>query len=419
MDGTQPAEAETYDGAIFVQSRPRPRGAGPFAPLLTAAGWAGASEKRWGSGWVVTRAGVLSAAQARSVATSANDEVALGWSSRLPDVGVTLTKDVRGAVRASFQAPELKERPWAAQRVPFVWQRHDPFDKAGFGIAAEHDVPLVMAVHAILVDEAAGWGVKRPGWGRWMRTYGEIRLMARSDLIACVSEEVADLVRVAIPARSEDVVVVGSGIDLAHFQSDAAAGADVRARLGIPPDAFVIGWHGSFRKFHGLEDFLQAFVLIRPKLPESRVLLVGHGAHRAGLLSLAEELGIQDSVISPGEVAFDEMPAFLSAMDVGLTLTDEKQHFHYSPLKLREYQSCGVPVIVSRAGELGSLRDREDAMVVEAGDHAALGDALVELAGSPELRARLAARGAALVQRESWDAKLDELLAALRQRRMV
>lgn len=408
-----------YAGAIFVQSRSRPRGAGPFAPLLTASGWASASQNRWGDGWVVTRDGVLSAAQAQASATSQNDEVTLGRSSRLPDVAVTLVKDIRSAARCTFGRRHPGERPWAHRRVPFVWQRHDPFDTTGIRIASELSVPLVMAVHALHVDEAAGWGVQRPVWGRWMRQYGELRLINRADLISCVSEEVASLVRDALPGRATEVVVVANGIDRARFRRDESAGAETRKRLDIPPGAFVVGWHGSFRKFHGLDDLLRAYALARPQLPEARVLLVGHGSYRARLLALAEDLGIAGEVVSPGEVLFSEVPAYLSAMDAAVTLTDTPQHFHYSPLKLREYHSCGVPVIASRAGELQALRDREEALLVDTGDKASLASAMIDLSSDSGLRQRMVERGVALVARHSWSAKLDELLAHLRERSIL
>ncbi len=232
---------ENCDGAVFVQMRTRPPGAGPFAPLLTAAGWADASRRRWGSGWVVTAGGARTPAEARAMASVAGDESVLGFTNRLPQGVVTLAKDVRAAVRGvvgNVSAP--LNGPWHGRRVPFVWQRHDAFQTAGRAIARRLRCPLVMAVHAIHVDEARGWGVNRPVWGEVLRR-GELRLIGAGDVIACVSEEVAQTVRVALPRRANDVIVIGSGIDAGHFRREAAAGARVRKALGIASDATVIG----------------------------------------------------------------------------------------------------------------------------------------------------------------------------------
>lgn len=410
---------EPFDGAVFVQMRTRPPGAGPFAPLLTAAGWADASRRRWGDGWVVTAQGPRAPAEARAMASVADDEAVLGFTTRLPQGAVTLVKDVRAAARGvvgNLRAP--LRGPWRGQRIPFVWQRHDAFQTAGQALARRLSCPLVMAVHAIHVDEASGWGVKRPVWGDLLRR-GELRLISAGDVIACVSEEVATTVKRALPRRAGDVVVIGSGIDAAHFRRDAADGARVRAALGIADDAFVIGWHGSFRKFHGLDTLVAAFAGVLRREPRARLLLVGHGVHRARILEQAQELGIRDQVKSPGEVPYGDIPSYLSAMDIGAVLADPKDAFHYSPLKLYEYQASGMPVVASRAGELQHLADGEQALLVDAGNVTQLEDAILRLADDRGLGQRLAKNSKVVVEKHTWDGKLGELVKALQERRMM
>ena len=408
-----------YDGAVFVQMRTRPPGAGPFAPMLTAAGWAEASERKWGAGWVLTGSGCLSPVEARRQASRANDEGVLGRTRMLPQPLVTFTKDARAIAMGLVAARAGARGPWDTARVPFVWQRHDAFQQAGIEVADRLGCPLVMAVHAIHVDEAAAWGVRRPLWGRALRYFGELRLLAKADLIACVSPQVAEQVMRYLPGRAKDVVVIGSGIDQQHFRRDAARGQAVRSQLGIPQTSFVFGWHGSFRKFHGLDCLIQAFADARARLPQSHLLLVGHGVHRARLMALAESLGVADFVICPGEIPYDDIPAYLSAMDAGAVLADPGDHFHYSPLKLLEYQASGLPVIASAAGEMKSLKDGMDALVVAPGVTGELANALVRVASSPGLRTTIAANGGELCRRHTWDSKLDELMAELAGRDLL
>jgi glycosyltransferase involved in cell wall biosynthesis len=277
-----------------------------------------------------------------------------------------------------------------------------------------------MAVHAIHVDEAAAWGVNRPLWGLALREFGELRLIRKAELIACVTSEVASMVEDYLPDRRRDIVVIGSGIDKAHFRRSADLRLRGRRAAGIAEDAFVIGWHGSFRKFHGLDGLISAFAAALPRLPKgAALLLVGHGVHRTRLLALARELAVEDRVFSPGEVPYDDIPMYVSAMDVGAVLADPNDAFHYSPLKLLEYQASGLPVVVSSAGGMASLRDDVDAIVVPVGDTTALADGLVRLGSDLALRGRIAARGALLADSHTWDSKLDALMDALQSRSLL
>ncbi len=408
------ADESVYDGALFVQMRTRPPGAGPFAPLLTAAGWASASQRRWGSGWVLTANGSKEPEEARLMASVADDEVRLGLTRHLPQPLVTLAKDVRTAVRGALTG-RAPSGPWMGRRVPFVWQRHDPFQFTGARLAQQLRCPLVMAVHAIHVDEARGWGVKRPVWGDVLRQ-AEVRLIDRADLIACVSDEMARDVQRLLPQRAADVITIGSGIDNTHFRPDDELRKKRRAALGFSADDIVIGWHGSFRKFHGLDTLIGALPRVLAAVPHARVLLVGHGVHRDRLLARAAALGVRDRLLCPGEVPYGQIPEYLNAMDIGVVLADQGDAFHYSPLKLYEYQASGLPIVASSAGELKRLEDGVDARLVDAGDIAQLAATLISLAGDANARRLMGASARRLGSAHTWERKLDNLMVALNLR---
>jgi glycosyltransferase involved in cell wall biosynthesis len=105
------------------------------------------------------------------------------------------------------------------------------------------------------------------------------------------------------------------------------------------------------------------------------------------------------------------MPEYLRLMDVAVVLAPGGAGFHYSPVKLREYQACGRPVVAAAAGEMGrALHDGDDAMLVPPGDAAALAAAIVALARDPDTAARLARSGRdAVVASGSWASRLDTL----------
>jgi glycosyltransferase involved in cell wall biosynthesis len=100
-------------------------------------------------------------------------------------------------------------------------------------------------------------------------------------------------------------------------------------------------------------------------------------------------------------------------MDVAVVSARPDAGFHYSPLKLREYMACGVPVVAPRLGEIPrTVHDGVDALLYPAGDTHVLADQVLRLHEDAALRAELATRGRELVlATATWDVRLEELLA--------
>ena len=167
-------------------------------------------------------------------------------------------------------------------------------------------------------------------------------------------------------------------VDAVRF-APTVSGEPTRDRLGLT-DTFVVGWVGSFRGFHGLDTVVDAFAVFHRREPGTRLLLGGTGAEMHAVRDHAVALGIADAVVLPGAIAHTEMPEFIAAMDVALVSARPDAGFHYSPLKLREYMACGVPVVAPRLGEIPrALHDGEDALLHQPGDADALADRLSRL----------------------------------------
>jgi glycosyltransferase involved in cell wall biosynthesis len=268
--------------------------------------------------------------------------------------------------------------------------------------------------------QARQWGVRRPGWGNWIERAGEHAPLRRADVVACGSASVAEQVaRMGVPEHRIVITMTGSDPDLFRSEGDRPEGDRARgdrdatrARLGVG-DRFVVGWVGSFRKFHALEQAVDAVA----RLDHATLLLVGDGPERAGIEARALDRGV--TLVCTGTVAHDDIPAHLAAMDVALVLAAADVPFHYSPLKLAEYLAAGLAVIAPRAGDLPKqLHDGVDAVLVRPGDPDELASALLRLQRDPGERIRLgnAARSAA-AEHWSWDRSVEQVLAAARRTR--
>jgi glycosyltransferase involved in cell wall biosynthesis len=402
--------------AVFVMPRAPTESGSTAALWVTVAGWADAAARRFGHAWVVTPDGTvdagaaLAAAGADATAPPRSSRSARALAPRLPTWTSTAAKDAQRLVRARARRTAGDAGRWAADPPAFVWQHHDLFHRTGVRIAARARVPLVSYVHAPQVWEAARWGVRRPGWGSALERYGERPQLVASDVVACVSDEVAsELGRVGVPDAR--ILVSPMAVDTTRFTPEIS-GSRVRAALGLE-DAFVVGWVGSFRAFHGVETVVDAFVDLHARAPESRLLLAGGGAERDAIAARAAALGLSEALVFPGHVTHTEMPELLAAFDAAVVSARAGAGFHYSPLKLREYLACGVPTVAPRVGEIPrAFVDGEHVLLYRAGEATELSAGLLRLHEDRALGARLGRAGRELiVASATWDMRLDDFLA--------
>jgi glycosyltransferase involved in cell wall biosynthesis len=321
-------------------------------------------------------------------------------------VAKTAAKDIREWDRARrFHVDP--DGPWTNSDVAFVWQRHELFHTAGIELAHRLQVPSVLFVPAAVVWESRQWSVRRPGWGAVLERVGEHKALKSADLVACGSELVAEQVH-RMGVREDRMMVTPSGADLDLFDEQLDPEV-VRKELRLT-NRFVVGWVGSFRKFHALDVAVEALAGIEG----ATLLLVGDGPERARVRELGREYGV--AVRLTGTVPYQAVPKYLAAMDVALVLGSPDQAFHYSPLKLAEYLAAGLPVVAPNVAQLHDrLTDNVDALLIPPGDPAALAASIKLLKDDPGLRQRLsrAAQETAATS-WSWDNELQRILDRVR-----
>lgn len=394
-------------GAVFVLSGATAGQRGPVAALVSTAGWALAARRVLGAAWIATPAGVMDPDQARRSGSAPHltSEAAPLWPRLLPVTAKVAVKDAL-QWRRGRRAAIGPGGPWSGGDIAFVWQRHEVFHTGGIDLARALDVPSVLFVTAPQVWEAERWGVRRPGWGRALERWGERPALLAADLVACGTEVVAEEV-VRLGVREERVLITPTGVDLDLFTTRGDQG-QLRRQLGLE-GRFVVGWVGSFRRFHALESAVEAVA----DVDGATLLLVGDGPERPRIERLAIERGVH--AVFAGTVAHTDLPRHLAVMDAALVVASPSQSFHYSPLKLAEYLAAGLPVVAPVAGQLGErLTDGVDALLVAPGDSPALVAALCRLRDDPDLRQRIG-EGARRIAEEgwSWDLQIRRLLAAL------
>jgi glycosyltransferase involved in cell wall biosynthesis len=318
------------------------------------------------------------------------------------------------AVRATgtgLPAIEVLNRALAvglAQSGPYdmVYERYSLWSAAAMEHARAAGVPGLLEVNAPLIDEQAeyrGLGDERGAAAIAARVFG-----AATALLAVSAEVAAWLGRQ--PGVRGRVHLVPNGVDPERFRPD------VSPALPAPPGTFTVGFVGSMERWHGLPVLIEAFALLRERVPASRLLMVGDGPEQAAIRADLARRGLTDAVCFTGSAAPRDVPALVTSMDAAVAPYADAKRFYFSPLKVYEYLASGRAVVASRVGQVAAIIEHEvNGLLCPPGDAAALAAALERVYDDPALRARLgeAARASAL-EHQSWEARAATILALAR-----
>ncbi|MFM0200276.1 glycosyltransferase family 4 protein [Paraburkholderia fungorum] len=205
-------------------------------------------------------------------------------------------------------------------------------------------------------------------------------LMRVGDRVVAVSEAVAiAMARRGIPRAR--LGVIGNGTigtpRLAHTPvSD-------EPRLAHPCVVTVAGMYE--RK--GIGDLLHAFALLRKRVPDAVLYLVGDGPDRAAMEALAQQLGVAEHAHFTGFVA--DPRGYLAQADV-FTLPS---HSESGALVLCEARETGRAIVGTRVGGIPEmLDDGEAGLLVPPANPVELAEALGVLLTDRVARAMLMAR---------------------------
>lgn len=176
----------------------------------------------------------------------------------------------------------------------------------------------------------------------------ETEMAQAADAVVVLSEvQRQDLVERGVdPAK---VRVVPNAVDEAVFAAPKLSPVEARQKLGLPAEGTWVGSVSSLVDYEGFDVLLRAVAMCRERGQDVRCLLVGDGVSRPGLLSLADELGLEETVcVLPGRVPHDEALTWYQALDVFcVPRRDTPVCRMVTPLKPLTAIALGRPVIAS------------------------------------------------------------------------
>ncbi len=324
----------------------------------------------------------------RSSAPSHLDGQSAGHNENCRSAKETRYLSIADAIEHAIIAEHRREP------LDLIYERYSLWSAAGTRAAKRLSVPCILEVNAPLLAEQRQY--------RKLVLDGQARAIEREvlttvDHIFAVSDEVAEYV-IRQGASPNRVEVQPNGVNTDVFSPIG----DVAKIDGIG-DELVIGFCGSLKPWHGVEDLLQAYASILQTAPTSKLLIVGDGPLSEWMKGFIAGARLEDNVVLLGWRPYEELPSLIRRMDIATAPYPDLEDFYFSPLKLFEYMACGKAVVAADIGQIRSvLKNNQNGLLNRPGDCDHLADLIGGLMEQPALRQRLGAHAAQSVAERSW-----------------
>lgn len=193
------------------------------------------------------------------------------------------------------------------------------------------------------------------------------------------------------------VRTIYNGVELGRYSNDKGPDLSIREKLGIPPDAPVVGMIGRFVYQKGYGTFIEAASRIVKSFPEARYLMVGDGPLKADMENLSGKLNFTGRCIFAGEQS--DIPNLLSIMDIVV----QPSIIEGLPRVIIEAMAMARPIVASDIpGIREQIENGRTGLLVPPGDPGALAEAVLTL-----LKDKIRAENLGSAARKSAEQRFD------------
>lgn len=170
--------------------------------------------------------------------------------------------------------------------------------------------------------------------------------------------------------------------------------------------SFVLICHGAMLKRYGQDIAIKAVNIVKEKIPNIRLNILGYGEYESSLKLLTEELQLEKYVNFFGYIPFQDMIKMINEADVGIVPIRRNP---YSDLvhtnKMFEYIAMKKPVIISRTSAVEEFYGKDDNCLkyFESGNVNDLANCIIELYENPKKREQMIINAYKIYDKEKWE----------------
>ena len=353
-------------------------------------------------------------------------------TDRIPTVNQLIETHVvrpRGRFRDFKELPSIDFNLGLDERVAtllgprcpaFVYQRYSLNNYAGVKIARRYKVPFVLEYNGSETWIARNWG--HPLQYEQLSARIEALNLTAADVVVVVSKAMRDEL-IGQGIDSEKILVNPNGVNPDRYRPDVD-GTAVRRRYGLEGKT-VLGFIGTFGRWHGAEVLAQAFGELLRAHPQYRdvvrLLMIGDGVMMPEVKRRLAESGAEKNTVLTGLIPQEQGPEHLAACDILVSPhvpNPDGTPFFGSPTKLFEYMAMGKGIVASDLDQIGEvLRHDTTALLVKPSDVKALCEGMILLIEDKPRRERLGQNARAdVVSRHTWEAHTGRIIDKLAER---
>lgn len=168
-----------------------------------------------------------------------------------------------------------------------------------------------------------------------------------ADGISAITHKLVDYI-VTLGAQPGRCSYLPTGADGDLFFSQPKD-QELLASLGLKADDLILLFSGTMYNFSGLTRIVRGLPEHLARIPNLKLILVGHGEQAEELNKLIHDLGLQKQVLMVGLVPYSEVPKYINLADVCINPFDINEITDIIfPSKIYQYLACGKPVIATR-----------------------------------------------------------------------
>lgn len=279
------------------------------------------------------------------------------------------------------------------RKVSFVYQRYSINNYAGVTLAKYYHIPFVLEYNGSEIWINKHWG-DNPLKYESLSERIELLNLKAADVIVVVSQPMKDEL-VTRGIESNKILVNPNGVDTDTYSPDAD-GSKVREQYNFNKK-IVIGFIGTFGRWHGAEVFAEAFGLLLQRFPgyqkHIQLFMIGDGSTMAQVKENLRKYPVEDMCTFTGMIPQKKGPSHLAACDVLVSPhvpNPDGTPFFGSPTKLFEYMAMGKGIVASDLDQIGEiLKHGETAWLVKPGDAESLMYGLKSMIDDNILRQKL------------------------------
>jgi len=238
----------------------------------------------------------------------------------------------------------------------------------------------------------------------------EKKYIQKSDKVVVVTSEAALLYQKQYKVGPKKFIVVPNTVRK-KFYTDYRIDQEI---VNCYQDRFTLLYVGDTGLRRGTLLLLESLLLLKDKIPNIKLVLVGKSRSDSVLREFAHQNGLDDSVDFLGWQDFRLFPSFIQAAKIGLSpLVKNTHHDTTFANKLFQYIAFGKPVVVSNCKAQAELVDSEKCgLVFENNDTVDMAEKIFSLFSSPKMYEEMSENAIrAITQKYNWENTTKDLCA--------